>query len=160
MLGNNLFTKTLTVILFNNSATNCIFFSNRYWVFCQKKQKNEGLPPTSDSLRLHILRANYQTMIWKRCLIPMQQLPSPIGNGWDFAENLMKPVLMTKDAAPQGLAELVMCKCNKSACNSSSRCMCRVNEMPCTEACGCMGDESCQNPHTTELLDDSSDDEE
>jgi hypothetical protein len=66
---------------------------------------------------------------------------------------------MTKDAAPEGLAELVVCKCNKSACKSIARCVCRVNQMPCTEACGCMDDESCQNPHSSEMSDDSSDDE-
>ena len=29
----------------------------RYWLFCQKGQKNEGLPPTSDSLFQHIKHA-------------------------------------------------------------------------------------------------------
>jgi len=33
----------------------------RYRIFCQKGQKNEILPPTSDSLALHMQRANYQT---------------------------------------------------------------------------------------------------
>ena len=37
----------------------------RYWMFYQKKQKNESLPPTTDSLRQHIDRANYQTTVWK-----------------------------------------------------------------------------------------------
>ena len=46
------------------------FVFSRYWVFCQRKQKNNGLPPTrSYSLQLHIQRANYQAMTWKRCLL-------------------------------------------------------------------------------------------
>ena len=35
----------------------------RYVVFRQKKQENEQLPPTSDSLRQHMRRANYQTCV-------------------------------------------------------------------------------------------------
>ena len=39
-------------------------------MFCQRKQKNNGLPPTrSYSLQLHIQRANYQAMTWKRCVL-------------------------------------------------------------------------------------------
>ena len=34
-----------------------------------------------------------------------QQLPSPIGHGWTLSDDLIKPVLMTKEAAPEGLAE-------------------------------------------------------
>lgn len=129
-------------------------------VVCQKRQKNEGLSPTSDSLRLHIMRANYQTMIWKLCLMAMHELPSPIGNEWTSSHDLIKLVLMTKEAAPQSLAELMVCKCDKSSCRSNSHCTCRVNNMPHTEACRCMGEESCQNPNTFEIVDDSDDDEE
>ena len=116
-------------------------------MFCQRKQKNDGLPPTSDSLQLHIQRANYQAMIWKRSLQAFQQLPQPVGNGWEREDGgCLKPVLMTKDAAPKGLAELTVCKCMKTAWKSAS-CVCRVNELSCTEACGCMISD-CENPHT------------
>lgn len=127
-------------------------------MFCQKKQKNEGLPPTSNSIFQHILRSNYQALVWRRCLTPLQRIPSPIENGWEATDNIIKPVLMTKDAAPVGLTELTVCKCDKSACKSD-HCKCRIHEMPCTEACGCMGEEICQNPHTLEMFDDSSDEE-
>ena len=136
-----------------------LFYLQRYWMFCQRRQKNEGLPPTSNSLYHHIERANYQTMAWKRCLQPIQELPSPSNNGWEESENEgLKPVLMSQDAAPEGLVELTVCKCQKSACKSN-RCVCRMSEMPCTEACGCMGDECCQNPHT-QVQDEDSDEEE
>ena len=100
-------------------------------MLCQRKQKNNGLPPTSDSLQLHIQRANYQAM----------------GNGWEKGDDgSLKPLLMTRDAAPKGLAELTVCKCIKTACKSAS-CVCRVNELSCTEACACMACD-CENPHT------------
>ena len=130
-------------------------FIDRYWVFFQKQQKSDSLPPTSDSLQLHIKRSNYQALIWKRCLDPLQQLPSPVGNGWELEEGRLKPCLMTKGAAPQGLVELTFCKCLKSACKSS--CACKSNELACTEACGCMAD-TCENPHTWGYNDDEEDD--
>ena len=54
----------------------------RYWMFCQKHQRSESLPPTSNSLRHHIEGANYQAYVWKHCLNATQQLPSPVSNGW------------------------------------------------------------------------------
>jgi len=54
----------------------------RYWMFCQKYQKNESLPPTSDSLSQHINGANYQAYVWKKSLCKEQDLRSPETNGW------------------------------------------------------------------------------
>ena len=127
-------------------------------MFCQKKQRNDGLPPTSDSIRLHITRANYQVMVWKRSLQAFQDLPPPTGNGWELEDGCLKPVLMSQDAAPEGLGELIVCKCQKSSCKSSS-CAFRISNLSCTEACGCMAD-VCENPHTMQtVLDDVSDDD-
>ena len=119
----------------------------RYWMFCQKHQRSESLPPTSNSLRHHIERANYQAYVWKHCLNATQQLPSPVSNGWKKVDGVLEPLLMSKDPAPQGLLELTTCKCNKSVCRRDDLCPCKAHEMPCTEACLCMNDESCQNPH-------------
>ena len=88
----------------------------RYWLFCQKRQKSECLPPTSDSLHLHIERANYQSFIWKRSLHAQQELPEPDGHGWQATEDGSQSLLMTKDPAPVGLLELTTCRCQKSAC--------------------------------------------
>ena len=88
----------------------CFVFS-RYWVFHQRKQKNDGLLPTSDGLLLHIQCVNHQAMIWKPCLEAFQQLPQPVGNGWEKGnDGYLKPLLMTRDAAPKGLAEFTVCK--------------------------------------------------
>ena len=63
----------------------------RYWMFCQKRQKSECLPPTTESLRLDILRANYQSFIWKMALIANQTLPDP---------NVMGGTSKTKHSIP------------------------------------------------------------
>lgn len=132
----------------------------RYWIFCQKQQKSESLPPTSNSLYHHIERANYQAYVWKTSTNPLQQLPSPVDNGWIDAERgSLDPKLMSQDPAPKGLLELTRCKCNKSACRRDDLCPCKANQMPCTEACLCMNDETCQNPHQPEALDDTDSDQ-
>ncbi|KAK3746853.1 hypothetical protein QZH41_000042 [Actinostola sp. cb2023] len=84
----------------------------RYIMFCQRRQKSETLPPTSDSLRQHMNRASYQAYVWRCSLDAMQDLPSPEGHGWETDEDgTLKPVLMTKDPAPSSLLELTTCHC-------------------------------------------------
>ena len=92
-------------------------------MFCQKKQKNESLPPTTDSLRQHIDRANYQTAVWKHPLEAIVDIPSPVNNGWSLTNGHLEPILMCKDPAPVGLLELTACKCEKSACKRSVYCV-------------------------------------
>ena len=58
----------------------------------------------------------------------MQRLPAPVGNGWELSEGIVKPVLMMQEAAPEGLVELAVCKCDKSLCKFHLRCLCRTNE--------------------------------
>jgi len=92
---------------------------------------------------------------------PMQGLPSPLINGWQMCDNAIIPVLMTKEAAPVGIMELTVCKCEKSSCRCNNTvAFAEKNEIPCTEGCECMGDESCQNPHTLQVLSDDSSDKE
>ena len=40
------------------------------------------LPPCRKSLRLHIQRCNYQTLIWNKANEPNPAIPSPAGHGW------------------------------------------------------------------------------
>ena len=118
----------------------------RYLMFCQRKQKSELLPPTSDSLGLHLKRANYQAFVSRNSPVAMQELPSPEYHGWKIEDKALKPVLMNKDTAPRDILELTTCNCKKS--ESRSRCSCNINGLSCTEACFCMADvESCRNPH-------------
>ena len=43
------------------------------------------LPPCKDSLTLHIKRVKIQ--IWRRALEGFTEIPSPVGNGWEWAQN-------------------------------------------------------------------------
>ena len=127
--------------------------SVRQWLFCQKRYTNENLPPTHDSLNMHIKRANFQSMVWTRCLQPKQNLPALSGNGWDVNGMDIQTVLMTKEPAPKELIELTACNCKKSACGTRA-CTCRQNDLACTEFCACMADESCLNPENMPDIDE------
>ena len=82
----------------------------RYLLYCQNAQSNLQLPPTSDSLLQHIKRANYQAYVWRKALVPRQDLPTPAGNGWTIQGNSLFPQLMTKPPAPESILELVNCQ--------------------------------------------------
>ncbi|XP_044163949.1 uncharacterized protein LOC122948313 [Acropora millepora] len=127
----------------------------RYFLFCQnRKQKNELLPPTSDSLLQHLKRVNYQTFVWRKALTAIQHLPKPESNGWVRENSSLKPVYMTKEPAPSSLLELTTCTC-QSGCQSN--CSCNNTGLSCSEACYCMASsDMCRNPHGV-LLDFVSD---
>ena len=46
-----------------------------------KKNKPDALPPTSDALYLHIKKAHYQSLIWKRADCPRPIIPEPTIGG-------------------------------------------------------------------------------
>ena len=126
-------------------------------IFCQKKPNSEALPPTSDSLRQHINRANYQTHIWRKSLDALLELPS---RGWQKEDDELTPKLISKDPAPTSLLELTTCTWKKTEC--SSNCSCTNVGVLCTEACTCMVEDTSKKAHGVkwELGDSDSDDEE
>ena len=132
----------------------------RYLLFCQKRQKSEALPPTSDSFIQHLKRANYQVLVWRKSLVGNQDLPEPQCSGWKEEEEdgVLCPILMTRDPAPESIIELTTCNCKKSLCRST--CSCANNGLCCTEACFCMAEPgSCLNPHNTTYEDSDSEEE-
>lgn len=109
----------------------------RYKLYSSRHGKLEAksIPPCFDSLQLHSSRATYQTHIWRNCLIPKPEIPTPIGNGWKVDEdnsicikwNNVKP-------APDEVLELLFCTCPRK-CIEDSSCPCVDNGLPCTDAC-------------------------
>ena len=84
----------------------------------------KALPPTSDALSLHTIRAHYQTLIWKQahCLEPL--LPDPVTLGWSRTDdNKLRPVLMTQDPIPKACVEIISCSC-RTGC-ATCRCGCK-----------------------------------
>lgn len=137
--------------LYPSSRMNlCTVDELRYFLFCQnRKQKNELLPPTSDSLLRQLKRVNYQTFVWR-----IQHLPQSESHGWVRENSSLKLVYMTKEPAPRSLLELTTCTCQggcQSSCSYNNTCL------SCSEACYCMASsDMCENPHGV-LLDFASD---
>ena len=123
----------------------------RYLMFCQRKQKNEMLPPTSDSF---LQQSNYQAFVWRHAFEAMQDLEPPECRGWGRNEELFVSLLVTKALAPESLFELTTCKCKTSACLRN--CSCTNRGLVCTERCYCVADdEASKNPNVLTFISDS-----
>ncbi len=109
------------------------------------------LPPCQDAARQHILRANYQAAVWRRCLEPSPDIPSPDGHGWKVSEG---EIWMDNDPAPKMVLQCVSCTCTKCKDN---RCSCRRNGLKCTGACGCSNCDNAARETDEDLLGSDSD---
>ena len=85
----------------------------RYNLYCAKggKVESEALPPCRSSLKLHVLRANYQSAIWRRVIFPQPNVPSPHGHGWDICEDAITIQWLGSKPAPEEFLELLCCTC-------------------------------------------------
>lgn len=93
---------------------------------CSRKRK---LPPTSGSLDLHIQRAHYIAMIWKKAGKSHPCLPAPAAFGWALNPDVshFSPVPCSNPPAPEAVLQLIKCRC-KSGCEG--RCSCRKKQYP------------------------------
>lgn len=108
----------------------------RWFLYSNRAALGENLPPTSGSLNLHIRRAHYIAMIWKKADVNHPRLPAPDAFGWTFdaGSNHFYPVRCLNPPAPEAVLNLIKCGCK---CGCEGMCSCRKNNIPCTEVCGC-----------------------
>ena len=81
----------------------------RYQLFCAKRGEAESsqLPPCRDCLFLHAQRANFQAAIWRRCLEPKPNVPSPSEHGWTEEDGKLNILWMRSVPAPEVVLELL-----------------------------------------------------
>lgn len=76
----------------------------RYRLYCQsgRKMSCQQLPPFTDVLELHVMRANYQAQIWRKSLMQIQTEANPEDHGWmlDDDNNKLDIRRMRCGAAP------------------------------------------------------------
>ena len=102
----------------NNSSPQILM--NYVTNYLQRKDfSGEKLPPTLDALLIHLRRAAYQCFIWKSASDLILSLPQPVGNGWIESDGLLSPEYMVLNSFPEGVLELVQCKCGKG-CKTNS----------------------------------------
>ena len=121
----------------------------RWYLFSQKHAEGEKLPPTRATLREHIHRAHFISMIWVTADEPCPRLPAPTDYGWVLENERLVPVRSTGLPAPLSILMLIKCNCKASSC-TGSKCSCIHARMKCTELCGCSDD--CQNSSDTMSL--------
>ena len=93
-------------------------------IFTKRHTSSDKLPPTEDSLKQDIMRANYQSYIWYNADKPILNVPSRNENGWMLNdEEELIPLMMTKPPAPAALLALTECGC-KGNCGGN-RCKCK-----------------------------------
>ena len=119
----------------------------RVALFCKGKAQ-EMMTTTSDALGLHTLRANYQTLIWRKAHEPKLDIAEPLDlGGWKVDEGKLRPVLMTLPPVPKSCRDIIFCGCEKGCVKN---CGCRKGKEPmyCTPACKCNdSDIPCRNRH-------------
>lgn len=108
----------------------------RCHMFRTTKSDIRSLPPTSDAFCLHVKRALYQILIWKRATLSKISLPTPTGFGRNTDNGYLLATRMTKSPKPNLPSS--KCNCKKDKCRS--RCPCRKAEVKCTKECRCDAD--------------------
>ena len=117
----------------------------RYSLFTSRGAQASQLPPTRDSLLLHIQRANYQAGIWRRCLNSAPDVPSPANHGWEISDDVLTVVWMNQDPAPREVLAFVSCGCSTDC--TTARCSCIKAGLVCTDICRC-SEAKCENRRT------------
>ena len=121
----------------------------RWHLYSKYQLDAEKLPPTTSALKYKVFRCHFVTMVLRKSLVAIQNLPPPEGFGWEKIEDSLQPIMNDNLPAPIALIELSMCGC-KTVC-TTNRCKCRKNGLPCTDMCKCL---NCKNDGTE---DDDSD---
>ena len=111
----------------------------RWFLYSNRAAEGENISLTSGSLDLHIRRAHYIAMIWRKADENHPHLPAPVAFGWTFdvGSSHFSPVRCLNPPASEAVLHLIKCGC-KSGCEG--RCSCRKNRIlfcTCTEFCGC-----------------------
>lgn len=117
----------------------------RWKLFKRSQSEAEKLPPTSDALRYHILRAHYQAMVWHHAGHAKPQLPAAYRYGWKQEGSHFVPIITSVKPAPEAVVQTVKCRCGSGMCKTGN-CSCRRVGMVCTGMCSCEGvEEACTN---------------
>ena len=126
----------------------------RYQIFKGGKFGEEYMPPNSDSLQLHLQRANYQRYLWRHAMMPNLNAPDIRNHGWRIEDGRVSIQWMNLAPAPDSILAFVNCSCKKGCENN--RCSCFRANMRCSDLCKCS---SCLNASKNNESVDSDDDD-
>ena len=115
------------------------------------------LPPTTAAFKYTVFRSHFITLVLRRSLLPLQNLPSPLNYGWDVSYKSYVPIMSDELPAPLALIEHSVCSCKTNCC--SNRCKCYKNQLNCTDMCKCIDCENDDADHSDEEIYLQSDDD-
>ena len=109
----------------------------------------QQLPPTSNACQQHSLRVYLQVQEWLGNILP------PTEYGWEertcatTGKKSLRPIRMTKAAAPSELLKIIRCGCTQNVC-TNKRCSCYKAGLKYSTACRNCKDILCHNSGVTE----------
>ena len=82
------------------------------------------MPPTSDALGFHLMRAFYQFIVWRSAAKTEPDMPphTDPGAGWFLKDGELLTLTMSKDAIPKANVKNISCQCNSG--RGTERCKC------------------------------------
>ena len=95
-----------------------------------KRRKDRA---SRSSLKLHVIRANYQASIWNRAILPCPDIPCPNSQGWEVSGSSIDVRWLGSKPTPEEVLELISCTCNRSCLTSD--CSCTAAVPKCTDMC-------------------------
>lgn len=101
----------------------------------KKKVDPRTLPPSSDAVKYHSLRAYHAIQEW------LGHSPNPGKFGFYEVDASFEPITFTRAIAPERLMKTIVCNCQKF---SSGKFSCKNYGLFCNELCGCIH-ENCEN---------------
>ncbi|OXU22397.1 hypothetical protein TSAR_010977, partial [Trichomalopsis sarcophagae] len=131
--------------------SNCNTFNElRVWSYHHATcDSTENLPPTSATMRLHILRAFYIVNLQTKCLLEKNSPLNVLAFGFKKENDLLIPEIVTILLPP--INDLVP-SCNCKVC-SRKTCCCVAAEIECCSFCFCHRDKTCQNKYNITSID-------
>lgn len=137
------------VTLLYDKTSNCQDVNTaRQHLFTKTGRQIENIPPSSEALYQHCLRAIYQGgHIRGQTEIPAPVLPNPCQWGWQFVNGRWLPFWTVLSEASVTCRELLRCGCKKPC--KTKRCRCFKSDLSCTALCTCTCLENCAHATNT-----------
>ena len=132
--------ERFVVLLYDSTSTSSSVKEWRKELFIKKGRLPDGIPPTTNALKLHIYMAIYQASYCcapqSLCKIP--SLPDSCEWGWEMKDKYCKIVWTSIPEAFKMWNEVIRCGCNhKKGCQGRSKCI--QASLPCTAFFKCGG---------------------
>lgn len=137
--------ETYLVKVFSPKSNLITFDKLRYEKYCLGNYNTIiDLPPTTQTIKFHILRAFFATYNQIHCLDDILEKLDPTEYGYVISENCLLPKRVCDNIYPS-VQELIP-SCNCKTCSRKS-CNCVREGVSCISFCACQNENSCKNKY-------------